>query len=64
MGQNPTQIDNGTGGVDWEGKDPTSVIDLTWSNVGYTILQQQCIHKWPWAGISQKIFRLIQWDIL
>ena len=35
MTQNPTQIENGTGGVDWEGKNPTSGIEFTWSNVGY-----------------------------
>ncbi len=33
--QNPTQIENGTGGVDWEGKNPTSGIEFTWSMVGY-----------------------------
>lgn len=31
----PTQIDNGTGGVQWEGKDPTADIDFTHSAVGY-----------------------------
>ena len=35
MTQNPTQIENGTGGVEWEGKDPTSGIEFTWSMVGY-----------------------------
>jgi ABC-type antimicrobial peptide transport system permease subunit len=35
MTQDPTQIENGTGGVDWEGKDPTSGIEFTWSMVGY-----------------------------
>jgi len=35
MTQNPTQIENGTGGVDWEGKNPTSGIEFTWSTVGY-----------------------------
>ena len=35
MTQNPTQIENGTGGVDWEGKNPTSGIEFTWSMVGY-----------------------------
>jgi putative ABC transport system permease protein len=33
--QNPTQIENGTGGVDWEGKNPNSGIEFTWSMVGY-----------------------------
>ena len=32
---NPTQIDNGTGGVQWEGKDPNSDIQFTQSAVGY-----------------------------
>jgi ABC-type antimicrobial peptide transport system permease subunit len=35
MTQNPTQIQNGTGGVEWEGKDPTSGVEFTWSMVGY-----------------------------
>jgi len=35
MSQNPTQIENGTGGVEWEGKDPNSGIEFTWSMVGY-----------------------------
>ena len=35
MSQNPTQIENGTGGVAWEGKDPNSGIEFTWSKVGY-----------------------------
>ena len=32
---NPTQIENGTGGVDWTGKDPGSDIEFTQSAVGY-----------------------------
>jgi ABC-type antimicrobial peptide transport system permease subunit len=32
---NPTQIENGTGGVDWIGKDPTSDIQFAQSAVGY-----------------------------
>jgi putative ABC transport system permease protein len=31
----PTQIDNGTGGVQWDGKDPNSDINFTQSAVGY-----------------------------
>ena len=31
----PTLIDNGTGGVQWEGKDPTAEVDFTYSAVGY-----------------------------
>ena len=31
----PTQIDNGTGGVQWEGKDPNKDIQFTQSAVGY-----------------------------
>jgi len=31
----PTQIENGTGGVQWEGKDATSDINFTQSAVGY-----------------------------
>ncbi|HEY2721321.1 MAG TPA: ABC transporter permease [Chitinophagaceae bacterium] len=35
MIDNPTQIDNGTGGVQWEGKDPNSDVQFTQSAVGY-----------------------------
>jgi len=35
MTQNPTQIENGTGGVEWEGKDPRSGIEFTQAAVGY-----------------------------
>jgi len=35
MTQNPTQIENGTGGVEWDGKNPNSGIEFTWSMVGY-----------------------------
>jgi ABC-type antimicrobial peptide transport system permease subunit len=31
----PTQIENGTGGVQWEGKDPNSNVQFTQSAVGY-----------------------------
>jgi lipoprotein signal peptidase len=31
----PTQIDNGTGGVDWDGKEPNSNIEFTQISVGY-----------------------------
>jgi len=32
---NPTEISNGTGGVQWEGKDPNADIEFTQSAVGY-----------------------------
>lgn len=32
---NPTQMENGTGGVQWEGKDPNSDVQFTQSAVGY-----------------------------
>ncbi len=32
---NPTEITNGTSGVDWDGKDPNVVIEFTQSAVGY-----------------------------
>ena len=35
MGDTPTQIDNGTGGVQWEGKDPNADIEFTQTAVGY-----------------------------
>ncbi len=31
----PTQIENGTGGVDWKGKDPNSDVQFTHAAVGY-----------------------------
>ena len=35
----PTQIENGTGGVEWEGKDPNSDIQFTQSAVGYDFIK-------------------------
>ncbi len=39
MSQNPTQIDNGTGGVVWEGKDPNSGVEFTQAAVGYDFIK-------------------------
>ena len=39
MSQNPTQIDNGTGGVVWEGKDPNSGVEFTQASVGYDFIK-------------------------
>ncbi|PWT97425.1 MAG: hypothetical protein C5B52_13760 [Bacteroidetes bacterium] len=36
---NPTHIDNGTGGVNWPGKDPGSDIEFTQSAVGYDFVK-------------------------
>jgi putative ABC transport system permease protein len=35
----PTQIENGTGGVQWDGKDPNADIDFTQSAVGYDFIK-------------------------
>lgn len=35
----PTQIDNGTGGVQWEGRDPNKDIQFTQSAVGYDFVK-------------------------
>jgi len=35
ISQNPTQIENGTGGIQWEGKDPNSGVEFTWAAAGY-----------------------------
>jgi putative ABC transport system permease protein len=35
MSNPPTDIRNGTGGVDWEGKDPNSMIQFTQASVGF-----------------------------
>ncbi|HYK44556.1 MAG TPA: ABC transporter permease [Parafilimonas sp.] len=35
MTQNPTEINNGTGGVEWVGKDPNSGVEFTQAAVGY-----------------------------
>jgi putative ABC transport system permease protein len=39
MTDNPTQIENGTGGVQWEGKDPDVDIDFTHAAVGYDFVK-------------------------
>ncbi len=36
---NPTNINNGTSGVEWEGKDPNKVIDFTHAAVGYDFVK-------------------------
>jgi ABC-type antimicrobial peptide transport system permease subunit len=35
MSHTPTDIRNGTGGVDWEGKDPSSMLQFTQASVGF-----------------------------
>ena len=35
----PTEIHNGTGGVDWEGKNPNLDVDFTYSTVGYDFIK-------------------------
>ncbi len=37
--QNPTEISNGTGGVEWEGKDPNAMHQFTQAAVGYDFIQ-------------------------
>ncbi|HTQ65354.1 MAG TPA: ABC transporter permease [Puia sp.] len=39
IGNNPTQIENGTGGVQWEGKDPNADIEFTQTPVGYDFVK-------------------------
>jgi putative ABC transport system permease protein len=36
---NPTDINNGTSGVEWKGKDPNKVIDFTYAGVGYDFVK-------------------------
>lgn len=36
---NPTEINNGTGGVEWEGKDPNNPVEFTQSAVGYDFVK-------------------------
>ncbi|HEV2479790.1 MAG TPA: ABC transporter permease [Puia sp.] len=37
--QDPTQLDNGTGGVDWDGKDPNNLVMFTNVSVGYDFVK-------------------------
>ncbi len=37
--QAPTQIENGTGGVNWEGKDPNSDVSFSYGSVGYDFIK-------------------------
>ena len=39
MSDAPTEIDNGTGGVDWEGKDPNADINFSHAAVGYDFIK-------------------------
>jgi ABC-type antimicrobial peptide transport system permease subunit len=35
----PTEIDNGTGGVQWDGKDPNANIEFAYASVGYDFIK-------------------------
>lgn len=39
ISQTPTEIENGTGGVEWDGKDPNSLPMFTWASVGYDFVK-------------------------
>lgn len=39
ISQSPTSIENGTGGVDWEGKDPSVIPMFTQAGVGYDFVK-------------------------
>jgi putative ABC transport system permease protein len=39
ISQSPTSIENGTGGVDWEGKDPNVLPMFTQASVGYNFIK-------------------------
>ena len=39
MSENPTNIENGTGGVDWDGKDPSLMVQFTQASVGYDFVR-------------------------
>jgi putative ABC transport system permease protein len=40
----PTDIENGTGGVDWDGKDPNNLIMFTQTSVGYDLVKTMDLH--------------------
>src|SRR5262249_13032942 len=37
--QMPTNIENGTGGIDWDGKDPNNMIMFTNTSAGYDLIR-------------------------
>lgn len=39
MSQPPTDIQNGTGGVQWDGKDPSTMLQFTQASVGYEFIK-------------------------
>lgn len=39
MSDNPTNIENGTGGVEWDGKDPSLIVQFTQASVGYDFVR-------------------------
>jgi putative ABC transport system permease protein len=39
VSQNPTSIENGTGGVVWEGKDPNAVLQFTQAAIGFDFMK-------------------------
>lgn len=40
----PTNIENGTGGVDWDGKDPNNLIMFTQISAGYDLVKTMDLH--------------------
>jgi putative ABC transport system permease protein len=44
IAQQPTDIENGTGGVDWDGKDPNNLIMFTNTSAGYGLVKTMDLH--------------------
>jgi ABC-type lipoprotein release transport system permease subunit len=52
--QEPTSLDNGTGGVYWEGKDPSSMIQFTQAGVGYDFVKTMHAHMAAGRDFSEQ----------
>jgi putative ABC transport system permease protein len=44
ISQQPTNIENGTGGVDWDGKDPNNLVMFTQISTGYDMVKTMDLH--------------------
>lgn len=53
VSQNPTSIQNGTGGVVWEGKDPNAMLQFTQASIGYDFMATMDIEMLQGREFSQ-----------
>jgi putative ABC transport system permease protein len=62
ISQQPTDIENGTSGVDWDGKDPNNTVMFTQTSAGYDLAKtmdlQMVAGPGFFAGVWHRFGRL------